>query len=116
MTARDDLERILCMPEDALLLDAYRDDILRENRRRSVNNMSTVELWLAFLKKTNLQDVRGVESFIDSLLDQHAAELADEIRKETEWLRDVGVLEPDKFRPCRDAADQIDPRVPTTFP
>ncbi|MDJ0342240.1 hypothetical protein QMK19_03440 [Streptomyces sp. H10-C2] len=32
-----------------------------------------------------------------------------EIREETERLKAHQVLEPDKFRPCRDAADQIDP-------
>lgn len=48
---------------------------------------------------------------LDGLLRVHAHELAEEIRAETQAAKDVGVLEPDKFRPCRDAADQIDPEV-----
>ncbi|BDM70584.1 hypothetical protein HEK616_40710 [Streptomyces nigrescens] len=34
---------------------------------------------------------------------------AEQIREETKYAKAMGVLEPDKFRPCRDAADQIDP-------
>lgn len=39
-------------------------------------------------------------------------EAAERIREETKLAKAMGVLEPDKFRPCRDAADQIDPEVP----
>jgi hypothetical protein len=38
-------------------------------------------------------------------------EAAERIRDETALLKAHGVLEPDKYRPCRDAADQIDPEV-----
>lgn len=48
---------------------------------------------------------------LESVLREQAHELAEEIRRETQALKDHGVLEPDKFRPCRDAADQIDPEV-----
>jgi hypothetical protein len=49
------------------------------------------------------------EGIIDEALMAHAHELAEEIREETATLKRDGVLEPGKFRPCRDAADQIDP-------
>ncbi|MEU8902142.1 hypothetical protein [Streptomyces mirabilis] len=49
------------------------------------------------------------EDVIDGALCLHAQELAAQIRSVTEQLKADGVLEPDKFRPCRDAADQIDP-------
>jgi hypothetical protein len=45
------------------------------------------------------------------VLDDHAHQLAEQIRAETRAAKAAGVLEPDKFRPCRDAADQIDPEV-----
>lgn len=48
---------------------------------------------------------------VGPLLDAYAHELAEKIRAETRALKDAGVLEPDKFRPCRDAANQIDPEV-----
>ncbi|MFI9123859.1 hypothetical protein ACIGW0_31460 [Streptomyces bikiniensis] len=38
-------------------------------------------------------------------------EAAERIREETRHAKTMGVLEPDKFRPCRDAADQIDPEM-----
>jgi hypothetical protein len=34
-------------------------------------------------------------------------EAADEIDAETKTCKDDGVLEPDKFRPCRDASEQL---------
>jgi hypothetical protein len=34
-------------------------------------------------------------------------EAADDIDRETQQLKDYGVLEPDKYRPCRDASDQL---------
>lgn len=49
------------------------------------------------------------EDVIDGALCLHAQELAAAIREETERLKADGVLEPDKYRPCRDAANQIDP-------
>lgn len=64
-----------------------------------------------FLNQHGLKGVAGVEAFIDALLDQHAHELAEVIRAETQRLRDDDVLEPDRYRPCRDAANQIDPRT-----
>lgn len=52
-----------------------------------------------------------IEQAVDEILAEHAHELAEAIRLETLRLRSDGILEPDKFRPCRDAADQIDPEV-----
>lgn len=52
-----------------------------------------------------------IERAVDEILADHAHELAEAIRAETRLLKEHGVLEPDKFRPCRDAADQIDPKV-----
>jgi hypothetical protein len=52
-----------------------------------------------------------IEAAVDEILAKHAHELAEAIRLETLRLRSDGVLEPDKFRSCRDAADQIDPKV-----
>ncbi|MEF9521335.1 hypothetical protein [Streptomyces sp. RB13] len=49
------------------------------------------------------------EDVIDGALCLHAQELAAEIREETRRLKEHGVLEPWKYRPCRDAANQIDP-------
>ncbi|WP_109030091.1 hypothetical protein [Streptomyces rubrogriseus] len=49
------------------------------------------------------------EDVIDGVLCLHARELAAEIREETRQLKEHGVLEPWKYRPCRDAANQIDP-------
>lgn len=49
------------------------------------------------------------EDVIDGALCLHAQELAAAIRAETETLKAHGVLEPWKYRPCRDAANQIDP-------
>ncbi|MFJ7176450.1 hypothetical protein ACIQXA_08580 [Streptomyces massasporeus] len=49
------------------------------------------------------------EDVIDGALCLHAQELAAAIREETRQLKAHGVLEPDKYRPCRDAANQIDP-------
>ena len=49
------------------------------------------------------------EDIVDGALCLHAQELAAAIRAETETLKAHGVLEPDKYRPCRDAANQIDP-------
>jgi hypothetical protein len=49
------------------------------------------------------------EDIVDGALCLHAQELAAAIRKETLRLKAHGVLEPDKYRPCRDAANQIDP-------
>ncbi|WP_333744087.1 hypothetical protein [Streptomyces ardesiacus] len=57
-----------------------------------------------------LLDRHGLpEDVIDGALCLHAQELAAEIREETRRLKAHGVLEPWKFRPCRDAANQIDP-------
>jgi hypothetical protein len=57
------------------------------------------------------------EDIIDGALCLHAQELARQIREETARLKADGVLELDKFRPCRDAADQIDPtRTPAAAP
>lgn len=52
-----------------------------------------------------------IEQAVDEILNEHAHELAEVIRRETERLRADGVLEPYQFRPCRDAANQIDPEV-----
>jgi hypothetical protein len=49
------------------------------------------------------------EDVLDGALALHAQELAASIREETLRLKAHGVLEPDKYRPCRDAANQIDP-------
>ncbi|MGW4270809.1 hypothetical protein ACWEGQ_00225 [Streptomyces seoulensis] len=49
------------------------------------------------------------EDVIDGALALHAQELAAAIREETRRLKAHGVLEPAKYRPCRDAANQIDP-------
>lgn len=49
------------------------------------------------------------EDVIDGALCLHAQELAAAIREETQRLKTDGVLEPWKYRPCRDAANQIDP-------
>jgi len=49
------------------------------------------------------------EDIIDGALCLHAQELAAAIREETRRLKADGVLEPEKYRPCRDAANQIDP-------
>lgn len=54
-----------------------------------------------------------IEQAVDEILAEHAHELAEAIRLETLRLKADGVLEPDRFRPCRDAADQIDPEVAT---
>lgn len=51
-----------------------------------------------------------IEQAVDEILADHAHELAEAIRLETERLRMAGVLEPHQFRPCRDAAAQIDSR------
>lgn len=56
-------------------------------------------------------NTRGLDAAYEALHDKIAEELSDEIREETAQLKADGVLEPDKFRPCRDVADQIDPRV-----
>ena len=53
----------------------------------------------------------SAEPLVDALLTEHAHQLAEQIRAETAELKAHGVLEPDKFRPCRDAADQIDPEA-----
>ncbi|PPS86437.1 hypothetical protein [Streptomyces sp. MH60] len=53
-------------------------------------------------------------SILGALDDYRAAvehEAAERIRAETQHAKAMGVLEPDKFRPCRDAADQIDPEA-----
>ncbi|MFJ6729434.1 hypothetical protein ACIQPQ_31480 [Streptomyces sp. NPDC091281] len=49
------------------------------------------------------------EDVIDGALALHAHQLAQEIRAETRRAKADGVLEPELFRPCRDAANQIDP-------
>lgn len=48
---------------------------------------------------------------LERLKAAHAHWLAEEIRAATAGLKAHGVLEPDKFRPCRDAANQIDPEA-----
>jgi hypothetical protein len=49
------------------------------------------------------------ERLLWQVKDRHAHRLAEEIREETAALKAHGVLEPDHYRPCRDAASQIDP-------
>lgn len=55
----------------------------------------------------------ALQAAFNEALNDVAHELADSIRWETERLKADGVLEHDKFRPCRDAADQIDPYCKT---
>jgi len=48
-------------------------------------------------------------TIFDTLADHSATlnQAADAIDAETQQLKDDGVLEPDKYRPCRDAAEQL---------
>ncbi|GAB1326947.1 hypothetical protein [Streptomyces sennicomposti] len=65
---------------------------------------------LLALSRRGRMDAHRAEA--ERLVDDVLHEAAEEIRAETESLKAAGVLEPDKFRPCRDAAWQIDPRCP----
>jgi hypothetical protein len=67
------------------------------------------ELWSMEYRITG--DKPKAMKFAREFLDHHAHVLAEKIRAETRAAKAAGVLEPDKFRPCRDAADQIDPEV-----
>lgn len=62
-----------------------------------------LERWLA------RWDPADVKRVIDDYERDVRRRAAAEIREETEALKRHGVLEPDKYRPCRDAANQIDP-------
>lgn len=64
-----------------------------------------------------MEPVGCVNASIFDALDAYRAavehEAAERIRAETQYAKALGVLEPGKFRPCRDAADQIDPEAAT---
>jgi hypothetical protein len=51
------------------------------------------------------------EAMLQEALDEHAHELAERIRQETQSFKDHGVLEPDKDWAASSAADFIDPEV-----
>lgn len=53
------------------------------------------------------------QAAFNEALNDVAHELANDIRAETERLKADGVLEHDKYRPCRDASNQIDPYCKT---
>lgn len=75
---------------------------------------SSYELFRDLLKDLGIPfgpSVYGFDSVYEAVHHRIAEELSDDIREETEALKEAGVLEPEKFRPCRDAADQIDPRA-----
>lgn len=72
---------------------------------------NTYEVWESFLKHFGLTELPGTDAYFDALLDSYAHELAEDIRETTQRLKNDGVLEPDQFRPCRDAANQIDPLI-----
>lgn len=70
---------------------------------------------MAGLGAASLAAVEELDAWYKALRNKIAEELSDDIREETKALKEAEVLEPNKFRPCRDAADQIDPRVPPEF-
>ena len=59
-----------------------------------------------------LRSILAEDTYLDfqrAIGNRAVEEAARDIRMETNRLRAHRVLEPDRFRPCRDAADQIDP-------
>jgi len=62
---------------------------------------------------------QAVDAFVDLVAEFCAAELrtaADMVDAETQRCKDDGVLEPDQYRPCRDATEQIRQHADTIHP
>ena len=111
MTARQNLIRALkaADPNETALsaeakITAYREELLADRPSRFHATPAEVD---AYLRTILAEDT--LLRYQWAVGDAAAHEAAEEIRAETSRLKGYGVLEPDLFRPCRDAADQIDP-------
>lgn len=85
-------------PDQTAEVDQLRADLEHETERR--------QRWQ---RKYNAEHVRHVEVVRSFVTDRAAVLLwaADQIDAETRQAKTDGVLEPDKFRPCRDASAQL---------
>jgi hypothetical protein len=120
------VEEISRMPDDddRTYLTAYADDLvesLEQLRQGDVRLALTVaearlrttrEVVLGFVPTPRDGVVRAAMSdALNAYRDAVLHDAAQRIRIETQRVWDNEILEREKFRPCRDAADQIDPDI-----
>lgn len=97
--------------EQVALGEIFPARTVAETRREAAEDA----LWEYVDAEADKEDYPDFIAALSAYRDAVRHEAAEEIRRETQTLRDHEVLEPNGFRPCRDAACQIDPDCNVTY-